>query len=234
MAALDDITNAAQDVYFAINGAENDDIGTDLTAFQNNFIRAFNNWILEYETEAYWNKARVSDYVLGTVLNTTDFSFALPVLYRTPIFDQNKYLKLVLNDGTVITKFKMVDPSQRIVDDEFRATRATFSDDGKIILSRAPNAEEVGAKMVLDVVKYFPKLTTSDSSALLWPYNATIRKLGIAKNMTLADVTKVSLSPTFSQQYTNELNKAVNINNASNEIDTMQIDIGITGYGIGF
>lgn len=75
MAAIDDIRELAQDVYFTINGAENDDTGEDLEAFENNFIRSFNLWGEEYETEAYWNALRVDDYTLGEVLNTTDLHF---------------------------------------------------------------------------------------------------------------------------------------------------------------
>lgn len=230
MAAIDDITNLAQDVYFSINGAENDDTGEDLELFQNNFIRSFNLWKSEYETEAYWNVARVNDYELTTIADTTTYSFDLPTDYRTPIFEQDKWLKFVLDDGTIISRFKMVDPNQRQVDDDvFRPDRATFleaglSGGGKVILSRAPRDEEVGAKIVLDVVKLFPELTRDDATVLTWIYSKQIATLGIAKNNTLADVTKVTLSPSFTQKYTNELNKAVNINNASNEIDIMPRD----------
>lgn len=230
MAAIDDIQDLAQNTYFTINGAENDDTGTDLTTFQNSFIRAFNIWVREYETEAYWHVARVNDYVLATIADTTTYSFTLPTTYRTPIFQQNKYLKFVLSDGTVISKFKLVNPDQRQVDDDvWRKDRATFieagrSGGGTVVLSRAPKAEEVGAKIVLDVVKMFPKLTSADSTVLAWIYNDTVATLGIAKNMTLSDVTKVSLSPTFVQRYTNELNKALNINNASTDEDEMQRD----------
>jgi hypothetical protein len=228
MAVIDDITDLAQDVYFSINGAENDDTGTDLTEFQNNFVRAFNLWIREYETEAYWHVARVNDYVLATIVNTTTYSFTLPATYRTPVFDQNKYVKFVLADGTVISKFKLVNPDQRVVDDDIeRPDRATFLEAGRngggtIVLSRAPRAEEVGATIVLDVVKYFPKLTTIDGTVLNWIYSDQIATLGIAKNQSLSDVTKVTLSPSFSQKYLNELNKALNINNSSNELDDMQ------------
>lgn len=232
MAVLDDITQLAQDQYFAVNGAENDDTGADLTIFQNNYIRAFNMWKDEYETEAYWNVARVNDYVLATIANTTTFSFALPATYRTPIFDKNKYLKFVLSDGTVISKFKLVNPNQRQDDEDIeRPDRATFiptggigTGGGTIVLSRAPRAEEVGATMQLDVVKVFPPLTTTDGTVLTWIYSKAIATLGISKNVTIADVTKVSLSPSFTQKYTNELNKALNANIASNEIDDMGID----------
>lgn len=228
MAVIDDITELAQDTYYSINGAENDDTGDDLTTFQNSFIRAFNLWLREYETEAYWNVARVNDLVLATIADTVTYSFALPTTYRTPIFDENKYLKFVLSDGTVISKFKLVDPNQRQVDDDLlRKDRATFipagrNGGGTVVLSRAPRSEEVGAKIVLDVVKLFPKLTRTDGTVLDWIANNEVATLGVAKNQTLSDVTKVSLSPSFTQKYTNELNKAMNINNASTDVDEMR------------
>lgn len=232
MTALDNITEYAQDQYFTVNGAENDDTGSDLTTFQNNYIRAFNLWLDEYETEAYWNVARENDYELGTIANTTDYSFTLPSTYRTPIFSQNKYLKFVLDDGTVISKFKLVDPNQRQVDDDLeRPDRATFipagsvgTGGGTIVLSRVPTDEEVGATMVLDVVKMFPRLTTSSDTVLSWIYSKQIATLGISKNTTLADPTNRALSPSFAQKYSNELNKALNANIASNEADDMRGD----------
>lgn len=229
MAAIDDITELAQDTYYSINGAENDDTGDDLTEFQNNFIRAFNLWLREYETEAYWKKARENDYELATIADTITYSFALPSSYRTPIFDQNKFLKFVLDDGTVIARFAMVNPDQRVIDDDvFHVDRATFLDNGRsgggtVVLSRAPRDEEVGAKIVLDVVKMFPKLSRDDATVLDWIANDQVATLGVAKNQTLADVTKISLSPSFAQKYSNELNKALNVNNASNENDEIQV-----------
>ncbi len=222
MAAIDNIRDLAQNTYYTINGAENDDTGDDLTTFENNFIRGFNLWLDEYETETYWNKVREGDFVLGTVANTTTFSFDLSDEYRTPVFSPDKYLKFI-NDGTVIARFKLVDPNQRSVDDEvFHADRATFVGESTIVLSRAPTDAEVGASMVLDVVRYFPKLSRTDDSALSLIYSKNLAVLGIAKNNTLADVTKVSLSPSFAQKYANELQKAIMANNASNEIDDMR------------
>lgn len=231
MAAIDNIHEYAQDQYYTVNGSENDDTGDDLIAFDNNFIRGFNLWLDEYETEAHWNVARENDYVLGTIANTTTFSFELPEEYRSPVFDQDKYLKFV-NDGTVIARFKLVNPDQRQVDDGyFHPNRATFITSGSIgvgggtiVLSRAPTAEEVGATIVLDVVKVFPRLTRTDDTVLSWIYSKQIATLGVSKNTTLSDVTKVSLSPSFTQKYTNELNKALNANQASTEIDEMQRD----------
>lgn len=230
MAVIDDITSLAQDTYYSINGAENDDTGEDLVTFQNGFIRAFNLWKSEYETEAYWKVARVTNYVLATIADTTTYSFTLPTTYRTPIFQPDKELKFVLDDGTVISHFSLVNPDQRQVDYEsLRPDRATFIEGGRsgggtIVLSRAPRAEEVGAKIVFDVVKKFPKLTRDDATVLDWIANDQVAVLGIAKNMTLADTTKVTLSPSFTQRYTNELNKALNINNASTEVDQMVVD----------
>ncbi len=221
MAAIDNITKLAQKTYYTINGAQNDDTGDDLIEFQNNFILGFNLWKDEFETEANWNSARVDDFVLGTVGDTVTYSFELPDEYRTPVFDENKYLKMVV-DGTVISRFKMVDPNQRQVDDDWnRPDRATFVG-RNIVLSRAPRAEEVGAEMVLDVIQFIPDLTRTNDDALAYIPNSQLAVLGVAKNNTLSDLTKVSLSPSFAQKYSNELNKALNINNASNEVDDMR------------
>lgn len=224
MSAITNILDLAQNTYYTINGAENDDTGDDLTTFENNFIRGFNLWLDEYENEAYWNKVRVNDHELATIGDTTTYSFDLSGEYRSPVFSPNKYLKFI-NDGIVVARFKLVDPNQRTVDDDiYHADRATFVEDSKIVLSRAPTAEEVGSTIVLDVVQFFPKLTRTDDTALSLIYSKNIAVLGIAKNNTLADVTKVSLSPSFAQKYANELSKAVAANNASNEIDDMRGD----------
>lgn len=221
MSAIDNIRKLAQKTYFTINGAENDDTEEDLETFENNFIMAFNLWRDEYETEAYWNKVRIDDFILGTVANTTTFSFELPDEYRTPVIEMNKELKFV-NDGTVIARFKLVNPNQRVADDEIgRPDRATFVG-RNIVLSRAPKDTEVGASMVLDVVEFIPDLDRTDDTALELIANQQLAVLGIAKNNTLADVTKVSLSPSFAQKYKNELDKAIAINNATNEVDSMR------------
>ena len=228
MAAIDDITELAQDVYFTVNNAENDDTGDELTAFQNNFIRAFNLWVKEFEEEADWNRARVNDYVLATITNVTTFSFTLPDDFRTPVFDINKELKFI-NDGVVVARFVLVNPNQRQVDDEdVNPNRATFipigDSGGTIVLSRVPTAEELTSTIVLDVIRAFPKLTRTDTEVFDYLYSSTITTLGIAKNVALSDVTKVSLSPSFAQKYKNELDKAIMVNNATNAVDDMRMD----------
>lgn len=223
MAAIDNIRNLAQKTYYSINGAQNDDTGTDLTDFENNFILGFNLWKEEYEEEAYWNKLRADDFVLARIGNTTRYSFELPDEYRTPVFNPNKYLKFI-TDGTVIARFKLVDPNQRQVDDDLsRPDRATLSG-RNIVLSRAPRDEEIGASIVLDVVQFMPDLTRTDDSALDYLSSNQVAVLGVAKNNVLADVTKVSLTKSFSQKYTNKLNQEIAANNASNEIDDMRGD----------
>lgn len=223
MAAIDNITKLAQKTYYTINGAQNDDTGDDLATFQNDFILGFNLWKEEFEAEAYWNLVRVDDFELTVIANTTTFSFELDSDYRTPVIQQDKYLKFI-TDGIVIAKFKLVDPNQRQVDtDIFRPDRATFVG-RNIVLSRAPKDTEVGASVVLDVVQFIPDLTRTDDSAIDLLPNSQIAVLGVAKNNTLADVTKVSLSPSFTQKYANELNKAIAINNSTNEVDEMQRD----------
>jgi hypothetical protein len=223
MAAIDNILALAQKTYYSINGATNDDTGTDLTDFENNFIMGFNLWLAEYQTEAYWNSVRVDDFVLSTVGDITTYSFELPDEYRTPVIEPDKYVKFI-TDGITIAQFKLVNPDQRQVDTDIeRPDRATFVG-RNIVLSRVPTAEEVGASIVLDVVEFIPDLARTDDTALELIANNQVAVLGIAKNATLADVTKVSLSPSFAQKYNNELNKAIAINNQSNEVDEMQRD----------
>jgi hypothetical protein len=223
MAAIDVITDLAQDAYLTVNGVENDDEGEDLIQFQNDFIRAFNLWKDEFETEAYWLSLRINDYELGTISDTSTFSFELPEDYRAPVVNQNRYLKFV-NDGTVIANFKMVDPSQVVVDDSWgRPDRATFLG-RNIVLSRTPKEVEVGSTIVLDVVQWMPPLTRTDDSAIELLPNKQLAVLGVSKNTSLANVVKVSLSPSFLQRYNNELQKAITQNNLTTEIDEIQRD----------
>lgn len=222
MPAIDTITSLAQDTYYSINGVENDDEGEDLTQFQNDFIRGFNLWKDEFELEAYWIKLRVNDYTLATIADTTTTSFTLPDDYRTPVINQNRYLKFVSADDTVIAKFKMVDPNQIRVDDAWdHPDRATFIG-RNIVLSRAPKEVEVGATIVLDVVEWMPPLARNDDSAIDLLPNKQLAVLGVAKNTSLANVVKVSLSTSFTQKYQNELRKAIAENNLSTEIDEIQ------------
>lgn len=232
MPAIDNIRLLAQKTYYTINGARNDDTEEDLVIFEDDFIMGFNLWKDEYETEAYWNSVYVTNYELGTIANTTTFSFELSSEYRTPVLDINKELKFI-SDGAVIARFNMVNPKQRQVDDELvNPDRATFVG-RNIVLSRPPTEAEVGATMVLDVVEYIPDLTRTKDTALNLIYSSNLAVLGVAKNNTLSDVTKVSLSPSFAQKYGNELNKAVLINNQTNADDDMRgDDYSNTGGGI--
>lgn len=179
-------------------------------------------WKDGFELEAYWNKLRVDDYTLATVGDTTTYSFALPDEYRSPIINQNKYLKLILDDGTVISKFKMVDPNQRVVDDAWgRPDRAAFVG-RNVVLSRAPKATEVGATIVLDVVEFLPALTRTDDSALDLLPNKQLAALGVAKTTTRSNLVKANLSPSFVQEYNDELRKAIAENNLTNELNDIQ------------
>ena len=179
-------------------------------------------WKDGFELEAYWNKLRVDDYTLATVSDTTTYSFALPDEYRSPIINQNKYLKLILDDGTVISKFKMVDPNQRVVDDAWdRPDRAAFVG-RNVVLSRAPKATEVGATIVLDVIEFLPALTRTDDSALELLPNKQLAALGVAKTTARSNLVKANLSPSFVQEYNDELKKAIAENNLTNELNDIQ------------
>lgn len=118
----------------------------------------------------------------------------------------------------------MVDPNQRQTDDAWdKPDRATFVG-RNVVLSRPPKNVEVGATIVLDVVEYLPPLARNDDSAIALLPNKQLAVLGVAKNTSLSNVVKVSLSPSFAQKYNNELQKAIAQNNLTNELDDMQRD----------
>lgn len=223
MATIDNITSLAQDVYFTINGSDNEVTGAELTTFQNQFIRSFNLWLDEYENEAYWNEVRTNNYELATISNTTTYQFPLPDDYRTPVFDQDKELKFV-SDGAVIARFDLVSPNQiNGAMDPYTEDKATFVG-RNVVLSRAPHDTEVGAKIVLDVVSFFPKLSENDDDAISLVASRQLAVLGVAKNNTLSNIVKDTLTPSITQKYSNELAKAIAINDATNEANIMRRD----------
>lgn len=226
MSAIDNITKLGQKLYFTVNGSTSSATGESLTKFQNNLIMAFNLYLDELDTEAYWNNLRVNNYELATISNTADYSFELPEEYRAPVVNQYKYVKVISSDGTRLASFKLVDPSQVSDDDPTSAIsteRATFVG-RNIVLSRAPHDTEVGSTLILDVVKYHPRLTTTDDEGISLLPSEQLGVLGMAKNTTLSNVTKVALTPAFTQKYKDELNKQVAINNATNENYDAQYD----------
>lgn len=222
MAAIDDITNLAQDVYYSINGNEFAAAPEQLVKLQNNFIRAANLFLDELDSEAYWSKLRDNDYELHTIVNTSDYSFELPDEYRSPVFNEYKEVKFV-KDGIIIARFKLVDNSQVHNDTTYEDNHNRASFLGRnIILSRPPKEEELTAKIVLDVVRYFPKFTREDSDVIPLLPTKQLLVLGVAKNQTLASITKRALAPTFTQKYGDELEKQVRENNKTNEVYDMQ------------
>lgn len=116
----------------------------------------------------------------------------------------------------------MVDPNQRVVDDAWgRPDRAAFVG-RNVVLSRAPKATEVGATIVLDVVEFLPALTRTDDSALELLPNKQLAALGVAKTTARSNLVKANLSPSFVQEYNDELKKAIAENNLTNELNDIQ------------
>ena len=116
----------------------------------------------------------------------------------------------------------MVDPNQRVVDDAWdRPDRAAFVG-RNVVLSRAPKATEVGATIVLDVIEFLPALTRTDDSALELLPNKQLAALGVAKTTARSNLVKANLSPSFVQEYNDELKKAIAENNLTNELNDIQ------------
>lgn len=221
MSALDDITSLAQDTYRTINGNNSNATNANLTAFQNNFIADHSLWLDEFEHETDWNAVRTNDYVLATIGNTSTFVFPLPDDYRKPVFTPDKELKFV-NDGSIIARFDLVAPDQINSDmDPYTKNKATFIG-RNIVLSRPATDSEVGSQIQLDVVGYFPRLSTRDSSVISM-IPRQLQVLGVAKNSSLSSIVKGGLSPSFSQKYADLLNAAISENAASTVSDWLPL-----------
>lgn len=216
MAAIDDITALAQSIYLAQNGRHNDVDGSDLTDFQNKTIDWVNQFAEELEMEADWNYLRKNDNLIATIADTSTQSFSLPTGVRTVVVSPYRDVT-IKHDGATVATFTMVDPNQ-IADptDPETHDRATVIN-GKLILSRAPKATEVGGEIHADTIDFMPQLTTTDATLISLVQPRQLLVLGVAKNATLPDIIQGGISPSLAQKYKDLLDKAVALNNASAE-----------------
>ncbi len=72
------------------------------------------------------------------------------------------------------------------------------------------------------MVEFLPALTRTDDSALDLLPNKQLAALGVAKTTTRSNLVKANLSPSFVQEYNDELRKAIAENNLTNELNDIQ------------
>lgn len=220
------ILELAQSIYRAKNNRANDVDGEELDAFVDETIDWVNQFLPELELEADWNYLRVNRQSLGNITTANTTSFRLPDTVRKPVISPYRDL-VILQDGTVISKFALVNPNQ-IADPNNFETRDRATVIGRnIILSRSLTEQELGGTVQADVINYIPRLSLRDISALELVDPLQLIVLGVAKNSTLPDIVQGGISNALTQKYGDLLSKAV----AENNISTVSEELITENFG---
>lgn len=222
-----------QSVYLATHNRYFDDItGDDGVTLQAQMIDWTNQFIEELEEEAYWNYVRENDFDFGTIITASD-TFALPAEVRDLVIDEYRPL-VILQDGSIVSEWEVVNPNQIT-----RPTRSNAKDRVMVlkqvlIFSRPFNEMEIGGSVAADIVTPIPRLASNNTTVLDLVRPKQLLILGTSKNVTLPDIVQGGTSPSFTQKYTNELEKAIDKNMRSSVAsETVRDDYGSIG-GIGF
>lgn len=193
-------------------------------------IRWTNTFLDEFEKETDWNFVRDNDKQIGIITVAAQI-FNLPVDVRKLVVDEDRPLILTSADGTIITRFEVVEPNQITRRDSSLTPDRVTMVKGKLVFSRPFKTHEIGAKVVTDTVDKIPRLATDDATlfeTMVDHYQLLV--LGVAKNATLPDIVQGGLSPSFVQKYGDELLKAIAENNASSVADQVVTeDMGSIG-----
>lgn len=165
-----------------------------------------------------WSWARTNDQDLGTIASASQV-FTLPTDVRRLVVDEDRPLVLMY-DGTIITKFDVVEPNQitrRRLDPAITERVATVR--RSLVFSRQFKDYEIGATVMADVIEKLTPLSVDDVSVLdQVPYQLLV--LGTAKNSVRPDIVQGGLAPSFIEQYADELDKAIAENNATTSGDS--------------
>lgn len=165
-----------------------------------------------------WSWARTNDQDLGTIASASQV-FTLPTDVRRLVVDEDRPLVLMY-DGTIITKFDVVEPNQitrRRLDPAITERVATVR--RSLVFSRQFKDYEIGATVMADVIEKLTPLSVDDVSVLdQVPYQLLV--LGTAKNSVRPDIVQGGLAPSFIEQYADELDKAIVENNATTSGDS--------------
>lgn len=225
------IASFVQDLYLTRYNRQLDSTATtdeDYVAERDKIIRWSNMFADEIETETdfdgqpmNWNFMRDDDRDLGEIL-TTGTTFTLPAGVLRLAIDEERPLTVV-QDGSIISRFDVVAANQITRRSDATGDRVTVVG-STLVFSRRFNDTELSGHIIADVLDSIPRLTTIDARLIttIKPYHLLI--LGVAKNATLPDIVQGGLSPSFTQKYENEIEKAKIVNNASSTADEYTSD----------
>lgn len=220
----------AQQVYLTIYGRRMDDI-TDEDGVEQvqKTIIWLNLFLDELEMEldpdgtpTNWIMVRENDKELGTIAAEGD-TFDLPTGALRLVSEVDRPL-FILQDGSVISTWDVVDPNQitkRGTYNAPREQRVTYVN-RKVVFSRPLNDTEIGGTVHADIVNSFPRLADDDTTLFDLPVPRQLLVLGAAKNASLPDIVQGGLSPSYAQKYASLLEGAKMANGqtaAADEID---------------
>lgn len=235
--ALSDVTTFAQAVYLQTHGIENDVTGTDLTDFLTTTIMWANFFASDLELAADWKWLRTNNNTLGTVTATTQYT--LDPSIRKPIYHPQRMLT-IQQDGTVVSKWTLVDPDQIQEDPRqyifnntagYTGPNYAMVDNGVLTLSRPPKDFEIGGTLVADTIAWIPQLTLTDSTLLQTVTPPKLLILGVAKDQLPPDLVRGGLASLIETRYDKLLAQAIQDNGGSSmDDDSMPDDLsGIGG-----
>lgn len=227
MAYSKTITQFAQQVYLTIKNRYYDDIESDdgqiyisqVIDWTNLFLGELENTVDLSGNPVYWKWLRQQGYDLGTVQEgDTDILIDPEVMHVIPYFDRKAEIRGT--DGKVLSRWDLVTPDQI----SEMSWRYHYSDQvcqvGDTLLFNRPIKDiENDGNIFIDVVTYFPKISGSNTEVLTIVKPKQLLVLGVAKNSTLPDIVQGGLSPSYVQKYTDLLQNAISINNASSISD---------------
>lgn len=218
MNPIDRITALAQSIYLARNSQKNDVTGADLDQFVDNTIEWVNQLIPEIEKKTDWNFVRTNNDLVGSVYDTTAISYELPEGIRKLVVSPYRDLTIV-QDGTVVSSFKLVDPNQLSDPTDYDTRDRATSIKRQVIFSRTMNDTEVNGEIIADTIGFIPKLSLDDMRLMdIFDEYPDIRQLfvlGVVKNQILPDIVKGGLYPSYAQKFDTYLQDCIAENDAS-------------------
>lgn len=216
----------ANSVYMRIKNRSYDGItGVDGQAYVAQIVDFANGFIDELETEVNPNGLPLDwkwSELLGATLGTAtagQSSIAFPSTYLNLLAQENRYVQ-ILQDTSVISNWLVVAPGN-ITNQSRRYTEnmVCFTGSGVMTFSRAFNNSENNGVVIGDVTTALPRLSGTNVKIFQLVKPRELLVLGVAKNVSLPDIVKGTLSPNFVQKYQNLLDNAIARNNASSASD---------------
>ena len=241
MSPLVQIQNFAQSVYLRIKNRQYDDVtGPDGQVFVANIIDFANGFIDELENEVdaegnpiNWKWLEQLGVSLGTATSGSA-SATFPSTYLNLIADENRYVQ-VLQDGSPVSNWLVVAPGDiRNSTYGYTGNMVTLTGSGVLTFSRVFNDQENGGTIVGDVTTPFPRFSLTNAKILSIVKPRELLVLGVAKNASLPDIVKGTLSPSYVQKYDDLLTNVISRNGVSSVGRTAQRDNNGYISGVGF